>query len=140
MELALPNGADLRLECQHWETPGAVNFYSPVTPGGWTVSVSADGTRMVATMPGGEIGGENICIVRVSNTDGSYFDFQAVVTRAPAIKVDAWTIFDEHMIEARRGHRSDVAEATSSSKYLYAVGGDAGSLQTAKNKLRMFAA
>jgi hypothetical protein len=124
--------AKVRAECVDWQDPpGTPPTIFEDTGNTWTVRVTP--TQMNVTLPGGQIGAGRICVIRVTNPDGSYFDFSACVTRSPSAKLDQWLpVAGGDLIEARRGHESDVAPVSSSSKYIYAIGGDAGTLATAK--------
>jgi hypothetical protein len=88
----------------------------------------------VGAVTGGSIGAtfnmgalsSAVCVVRVTNSDGTYVDFSALAVSNPAQNLPA-TVADESMMTARRALSSVAARVTSQARYLYAIGGDSGS-------------
>lgn len=114
------------------------NFRGPsvdlvcVEPTGTTVTHTAtvnsgasDADTLVMTANAGNEG--SVCVVRVTNDDGTSFDYSAVSARSASGNLFG---FDptSTMVVARRAPGTAAARATAVSRFLYAVGGDSGAL------------
>ena len=83
---------------------------------GCTITVDVDGTGL---SPG------DVCLVRVTNGDGSYADYSAVgVTNSSRNLSDP--VEGEPLNTARRACMSSAVRATSAARFVYAIGGDGG--------------
>lgn len=87
--------------------------------------VSSTSTEIVATVPSTTWSGGAVCVVRVTNGDGTYADFSALSVTNPASNLFGWQPGPE-MITARRAPAAASGQATSTSRFVYAIGGDSG--------------
>lgn len=121
----------------HFDAAGVEITFTCLLPGGNTTTVDAtaetvlDAQTVTATVPAIGTAGA-VCVVRVSNSDGSYFDFSAVSTTNSSRNLNPWAATTS-MTEPRRALSLEAGRPTSTSRFLYAIGGDAGSAATAKN-------
>jgi hypothetical protein len=91
---------------------------------------SARSSRVVATVPSmGMV--PAVCIVELTNADGTAFTYAALSIRNPAQNLFGWQRGTE-LVEARRAPAAVAARATASSRYVWAIGGDDGSTGGAK--------
>lgn len=67
----------------------------------------------------------DICVLRVTNSDGTYADFSAIGVTNPSLNLGAPQA-GSNMTVARRGLVSSAAKATSAGRFVYAIGGDDG--------------
>jgi hypothetical protein len=93
---------------------------------GTGITVSADGTSLQVTLPVGTLPQGTVCVVRVTNSDGSYFDYSAVGIANPSSNLNDFVTGPE-MTAARRAPAVAAARATRAARFVYAIGGDDGS-------------
>ena len=98
------------------------------TPSGTLVGSTA-GTADV-TLDSTSLAAGNTCVLRVTNTDGSYGDYSAVAVTAPASNLTP-TSSTTDLTVGRRALALVNGRATERARYLYAIGGDAGSAASA---------
>jgi len=87
--------------------------------------VTATATTLDATFDMSALQGGGICVVRVTNNDGTYADYSAVAVTNPAQNLPP-TVEDDSMLVPRRALALTAGRATSQARFLYAIGGDAG--------------
>ena len=122
---------------ENFDAAGVEITFTCLLPGGNTTTVDAtaetvlDAQTVTATVPAIGTAGA-VCVVRVSNSDGSYFDFSAVSTTNSSRNLNPWAATTS-MTEPRRALSLEAGRPTSTSRFLYAIGGDAGTAATAKN-------
>jgi hypothetical protein len=109
-------GAKVSLRCK---SPDGNVTTSAATVG------SATATRIDATLPVRSLPQGTVCIVRVENSDGSYFDHSAVGITNPASNLSAFATTAQ-LGTARRAPAVTAARATHAARFLYALGGDSG--------------
>ncbi len=106
---------------------GSAEVVAPVTG----VTVNAEGTVITGSANLGSVAAGNVCIVVVTNEDGTRFRFSAVSVKEPAQNLFPWSLTSE-LVEPRRAVATTPGRPTVTSRFLYAIGGDAGTLDTAK--------
>lgn len=89
------------------------------------VVVSSDSTSAEVTLPASGLSAETVCVLRLTNPDGSYGEFSAVAVTSPASNL-APTVAGSTMSTARAGLSLVAARATRQARFLHAIGGDAG--------------
>ena len=104
-------------------TTGAV----ACTNGQCTLGATIDGSTLLAG---------DVCVLRVTNGDGSYFDYSAIGVTNPSLNLSAPRV-GTSMIVARRGLVAAAGNATPSARFLYAIGGDNGSSATPFSSVEM---
>jgi len=77
-----------------------------------------------------------VCDVIVTNEDGSSFRWSSIVVQNPAQKLGSFGA-SSPMRVTRRGLGSTAARANATSRFLYAIGGDAGSEDTATGSVEV---
>lgn len=65
----------------------------------------------------------SICVVRVTNGDGAFFDYSAISVKNPSQNLYPWAAAPA-MVEPREGLGLAAGRPTYTSRYVYAVGGD----------------
>jgi hypothetical protein len=82
---------------------------------------------LTATIDGGALSPGSVCVVRVTNADGSYADFSAIgVTNSSFNLAEPREGAD--LTIARRALGSAAVKATSASRFVYAIAGDSGDI------------
>lgn len=87
-------------------------------------------TRLTARLPGDQFGAGSVCLVRLTNADGAFFDYSAVSIKTPAQNLNDWQRGPD-MTEARRRPALVAGRPTERSRFLYAIGGDGGARASA---------
>ena len=82
-------------------------------------------TTIDATFDMGVLTNGAVCVLRVLDDDGTYFDFSALAVTNPAQNLPP-TVADQSMVVARRGLGVAAGRATAQARFLYAIGGDDG--------------
>ncbi len=90
-----------------------------------TVGGTTTATRIDATLPTTGLVNGTVCIIRVTNVDGSYFDFSAVGISNPSANLNAFRS-GPPMATARRAPAVVAGRATRAARFVYAIGGDNG--------------
>ena len=83
------------------------------------------GTSIDAVVPSDTLAAGTVCVVRVTNDDGSYYDYSAISVGSPSGNLFSWAAGPD-MVVARRAPAAVAGRATERSRYLYAIGGDDG--------------
>jgi hypothetical protein len=91
-----------------------------------SVQTSSTSTRLVTKLPTNDIAAGSICIVRVTNPDGAFFDFSALGVTNPAEDLPGFTLATTSLGVARRALAATNGRPTRASRALYAIGGDNG--------------
>jgi hypothetical protein len=90
-----------------------------------TVGAGGTATSFPATLPVNGLTQGTVCVVRVTNDDGSYYDYSAVGISNPASNLNAM-IQGKPMAVARRAPAVSAGRATNAARFVYAIGGDDG--------------
>jgi hypothetical protein len=101
---------------------------TPLTPTG------SNSTTVGINMPGGTEG--TVCVVRVINSDGTYYDYAAVSIGSPSGNLFGFSPGSD-MVVGRRAPAAEAGRATLTARYLYAIGGDAGNSPSAYNSIEV---
>ncbi len=112
------------------------NFYGPALslkckpPAGAPVSLlgvikSWKSNSISATLPTKGLAAGTVCLVRVTNADGAYWDYSAVGLTNPSENLEPM-VFVSSMLTPRRAPAVTTVRATASAQFLYAIGGDDG--------------
>ncbi|MDY0058988.1 MAG: hypothetical protein RBU45_04195 [Myxococcota bacterium] len=117
-----PVGAALTMLCR--QPDGTMSAELPVT-----VS-SRSATQLEGIFPSDQVATGSVCLVIVTNSDGSSFRYSAVSTKTPAQNLNSW-VPASSMVEARRGLGLVAGRPTASSRFVYALGGDGGATASA---------
>lgn len=119
-----PQGVEITFICR---APGGVEGEAPgqVQPG------SLEESRLVAILPADAFPAGSVCLVRLTNASGAFFDHSAVSIKTPAQNLNAW-VAATPMTEPRRIPGLVAARPTERSRFLYAIGGDDGARAAAK--------
>jgi len=93
--------------------------------------VSGAGTQVTVDLDVGTLGLlVGAYVVRVTNNDqGTYYDYPALAITNPAGNLQPWTVASG-MITARRRHAMVAGRVSSAARFLYVIGGDAGTPST----------
>ena len=78
-----------------------------------------------ATVDGSGLAEGSVCVVRVQNADGSYFDFSAIGVTNSSENL-AQSRPGTQLAQARRALAAAAVKATAASRFVYAIGGDSG--------------
>ncbi|HOU93878.1 MAG TPA: hypothetical protein PLU22_22665, partial [Polyangiaceae bacterium] len=73
----------------------------------------------------------SVCVVRATNADGAYGDYSALVALNGAENIPANELIDPTLTTPRRAPVALVGSLNTTSRFLYAIGGDAGGPSTA---------
>ncbi len=93
------------------------------TPSG-TLSMSTASSATV-TLDATSLADGDLCVVRITNGDGSYGEFSVVAITTPASNIQPFEA-GTSMTTARRSPAAATGRATRSARFLYAIGGDDG--------------
>jgi len=88
---------------------------------------------VVATMPATSFL-RAVCVVKVTNSDGSAGSWSALSITNPAQNLFPW-LPGENMVEARRAPAAASGRTSPVSRFVYAIGGDEGDPSTAKSSI-----
>ncbi len=96
------------------------------TPVTGTVNAST-GENIDVTFDMGAVLAGSVCVVRVTNADGTYFDYSALSVTNPARNLSDFSA-EAAMDQPRRGPAATAGRPTATARFLYALGGDDGSV------------
>jgi hypothetical protein len=85
-----------------------------------------DATSIDAILPSNGLAEGTVCVVRATNSDGSIGDYSAVSVGSPSGNLFGFSP-GPSLLTARRAPAAVAGRATTTSRYLYAIGGDSGS-------------
>lgn len=125
-----PGAATVTLACL--DGAGAsIGAAVPASTGATTECPAASAGCIGIAVPTASLGAAVTCSVRVSNpTDSTYADYAGLVLNQPNAALGALQA-GPPLNAARRGHGAAVARSPSGARYVYAVGGEAGSAASA---------
>ncbi len=86
---------------------------------------SSDATSAVVDFDPTSLPDKTVCVLRLTNPDGSYGEFSAVSVTAPSSNLAA-TVAATDMTTGRRGLSAVSGRATRAARFLFALGGDDG--------------
>jgi cysteine-rich repeat protein len=101
------------------EDPAGTQTNLAVTVNGWTADT------IDATVPSDQLVEGSVCVVRVTNADGTYGEYSALGVTNPAENILPTELGPE-MVVARRAPAVVSGRATDTAQFLYAFGGDDG--------------
>jgi hypothetical protein len=78
----------------------------------------------------------SVCVVRVRNADMTYGDFSAIAITNPSANPQA-PVAGPTLMTARRGAAGASAAATSAARFVYAIGGDSGTVAGAMSSVEV---
>lgn len=95
-----------------------------------TAAISGQTSGTVSTVWNfaGLTGGE-ICVVRVTNGDGTWVDFSALSVTNPSYNLNGFQVATD-MVAARRAAAGATIRVNAAARYVFAIGGDAGAGQS----------
>jgi hypothetical protein len=124
------SGATVSLSCQ--DAAGAPVAAPSVTTG--TETCTATGCTLTATVNASALGNGSVCVVRVTNElagdNDPYSDFSAIGVTGPSLNLENPRAA-EPLLTARRALGSAAVKATSTQRFVYALGGDGGAVGSA---------
>jgi hypothetical protein len=94
-----------------------------------TVSASTDASADVV-LPAAGLASQTVCVLRLTNEDGSFDEFSAIAVTAPSANLTN-TRATASMVTPRAGHALVTGRATRQARFLHALGGDMGTAATA---------
>lgn len=104
---------------------------SGAAPTKYTAAVGAlSATSLAMTPPSASIPSGSACLIRVTNTDGTYGEYSSLGVTNPADNLSAFKK-GKDMNVARRALASVAGRATSAARFVYAIGGDSGAVSGA---------
>jgi hypothetical protein len=90
---------------------------------------SANATQIMVQVSTSTLPAGTVCVVTVSNADGSFVDFSALAVTNPASNLEPFRAMPSLTV-ARRGVAAVAGRPTQASRFLYALGGNAGTSAT----------
>jgi hypothetical protein len=109
-------GATVTLECR--APNGAITTRT-------TTVTNLQANEITISIASGILAG-SLCIIIVTNTDGTFAEFSALGVTNPAENIGAPSLVTEQMTVGRRALASVAGRPTLASRFLYAIGGDNG--------------
>lgn len=121
-------GQDVGIEGDHFRNPSVEA--SCRSPAGAEVVVTAtvngfDLQNIDTTFDMSQVAEGSVCVVRVTNDDGTYFDYSALSVTNPARNLSSFTA-EFSMLTARRAPAAAAGRPTRTARFIYAFGGDSG--------------
>ena len=89
------------------------------------VVCNANGCTQTATIDGSTLTATDICVLRLTNADGTYADYSAIGVTGSSLNLQKPPVAGTNMTTARRALVASAANATSAARFVYAIGGDA---------------
>lgn len=90
-----------------------------------TAACTGSNCTVTATIDASVLASGDLCVLRLANADKSYFDYSAVGVTGPSLNISA-SHAGHDMNVGRRALAAAAGNATSSARFVYAVGGDDG--------------
>ncbi len=100
----------------------------PVVSG--TVNCNGTDCTQQATINAGQVPAGSICVLRLTNADGSYFDYSAIGVTTPSLNLGDPKP-GPMMNVGRRALVAAAGNATAAARFVYAIGGDGGAAMQA---------
>lgn len=129
--------ATARLQGDHFSTDGVTVTATCREPSGalTTLPVAVSAGTITATgvdvvVPADQVPTGSVCVVTLTNSDGARTSYSAISIRNPAQNLFPWSP-GYPMVQARRAPALVAARPTATSRYLVAIGGDAGGTASA---------
>jgi hypothetical protein len=122
-------GATVSVTCKD---SANASYTLPVQTG--TVACTSSGCSVPTTIDGSSLSAATaptVCIVRLTNTDGTYADYSALGVTNSSLNLEKPPVTGTNMTTARRALVSSAVDATAAARFIYAIGGDTG--QSAQN-------
>ncbi len=116
-------GAVVELDCLTTSNARTVVPTTEQAPSGDGKSVVVSVTMANATPTAPAEG--SVCLVRLTNTDGAFFEFSAFSVTTSSLNLSAWQD-GTNLTTPRRALSLVAGRPTSASRYVYAIGGDSG--------------
>lgn len=91
-------------------------------------------TSIEATLPVDSLSAGTVCVIRVTNTDGSYYDWSAISVSNPSSNLQPFEGAAD-LVTARRAPGVVAGRATRAARFVYAIGGDAGGAASAMDSV-----
>ncbi|MGM0578864.1 MAG: hypothetical protein ACQEXJ_24285 [Myxococcota bacterium] len=120
-----PAEMGVTLDCRDFETG------QPAASNGAVTVDAASPTELDVTVDTTGVSDGTVCVVVVTNPDGSSYRFSALSVKEPAQNLNPWA-FGPSLQEPRRAPAVATGRPTDRSRFLYAVGGDDGAEEGAK--------
>jgi hypothetical protein len=115
------SGAEVTVRCSDSDGEPA----EPSSVGSGTEVCDMGSCELVVDIDGSGIPEGSACVVRVTNSDGSYGDYSAIGVTGPSLNL-AEARAGTDLNTARRALGSASVQATAASRFVYAIGGDTG--------------
>jgi len=90
-----------------------------------TAVATPDTNTATATFDTSAVSGGDVCLARLINPDGSFFEFSAVSITNGSLNLGAWSA-ESAMTTGRRALSLEAGRPTNTSRFVYAIGGDSG--------------
>jgi fibronectin type III domain protein len=94
-----------------------------------TGTCTGAGCSQGATIDGSTLSAGSLCVLRLTNSDGSYADYSAIGVTNPALNLNS-PHTGTNMIVGRRALAAASSNADARSRFVYAIGGDDGAAVT----------
>lgn len=111
---------------------------APVSPtvASGALACTNDACTQTITVDGSGVTVGSVCMVRITNADGSYGDFSAVGVTNSSYNLNTPRV-GLPMQQARRALGAAAVKATRASRFVYAIGGDAGAGTAARSDVEL---
>ncbi|HET8934223.1 MAG TPA: hypothetical protein VFN67_12310 [Polyangiales bacterium] len=114
--------ATVSLTCK---APGSSSTQTPSVNTSTQSCANTNQCQVSASVDGSGLTEGSVCVVRVRNADGSYFDFSAIGVTNSSENL-AQSRSGTKLQTARRALSAAAVKATAASRFVYAIGGDTG--------------
>lgn len=101
-----------------------------------TSGVVAQATKATMNVPAGQLSDGTVCVIQVTNQDGSYFTFSALGFTTPAENLSDMKLGGT-MLEGRRAPAVATGTPTPTARFMYVLGGDGGTTASAKDTVEL---
>lgn len=118
------SGSTISVSCQS----GGATVKPPVTSA--AESCAGSSCTQGATIDAGALAAGAVCVLRVTNADGSYFDYSAIGVTNSSLNLSV-PMAGTNLQVGRRALVAAAGDATTSARFVYAVGGDGGASMAA---------
>ncbi|HKP62861.1 MAG TPA: IPT/TIG domain-containing protein [Polyangiales bacterium] len=116
-------GLSVELDCQTTSGTRTTIPTTEMAPSGDGKSVFVSITMSMATPTAVDAG--SVCLVRLTNSDGAFFEYSAFSVTNSSLNLSPWKDAPD-LQTARRALALVAGRPTTTSRYLYAIGGDSG--------------
>jgi hypothetical protein len=117
------SGLTVALDCQTTTGARTAVSTSPATPSADGKSVVTSVTMSNATPSAPDAG--SVCLVRLTNADGAFFEYSAFSVTNSSLNLSPWKSASD-MTSPRRAPAAVTGRPTTTSRYVYGIGGDVG--------------